>query len=457
MQERVIQPEISALVETRDFAALKAALIELEIHDLAELLAELEGDDLAVCFRFLTQERAVDILAELESEQQEKLLGTLSSERVAAILNEMPPDDRTELLEELPGELAQRLLVSLQGDELKIARSLLAYPEDSVGRLMTPEYVAVNRDWTVVRVFEHLRKVGREKETLNVIYVTNEHWRLLGEVRLEQLVLADHTQLVEEIMEEQVRALAAADDRETAVEIFRKYDAVALPAINSQGILVGIVTVDDVMDVAEEEVTEDFQKMAGMQPLEYSYFGTGYLKMMRKRLPWLGLLLVGQLLTTVALIGFHSLPLFVVLVMFMPLINSPAGNTGSQMAGLMIRGLAVREIDLGDWSRVLLRELARGLSLGVILGVLGGLAALLFARAVDTGPYPPHHIAASVTCAMLIAVTLANLLGAMLPFVFKRLGLDPAVTSAPFIASLMDVSGIVIYFSIATAVFAGMG
>ena len=456
MQENAVQPEIRTLVEGRDFAALKAALIEMEVHDLAELVADLEGDDLAVCFRLLPQDRAVEVLAELEPEQQEELLTTLSSERVAAILNEMPPDDRTELLEELPGELAQRLLASLRGDELKIARSLLAYPEDSVGRLMTPEYVAVRRDWALDRVFEHLRRVGREKETLNVIYVTDQRWRLLGEVRLEQLVLADRSERVEELMEEQLGALSAADDKESAIEIFRKYDAVALPVVNSQGILVGIVTVDDVLDVAEEEVTEDFQRMAGMQPLEYSYFGTGYIKMMRKRLPWLGLLLAAQLLTTVALIGFHSLPLFVVLVMFMPLINSPAGNTGSQMAGLMIRGLAVQEIDLGDWARVLLREIARGLSLGVILGVLGGLAALLFARAVDTGPYPPHHIATSVGTAMLVAVTLANLVGAMLPFVFKRMGLDPAVTSAPFIASLMDVSGILIYFSIATAVFAGM-
>ena len=214
--------------------------------------------------------------------------------------------------------------------------------------------------------------------------------------------------------------------------------------VNHQGVLVGIVTVDDVMDVAEEEDTEDFQKMAGMAALEYSYFGTPFGAMLRKRLPWLIMLLLAQTLTTVTLTQFDRLAEFVVLVLFMPLINSPAGNTGSQMAGLMIRALAVQEMDLGDWTRVLSRELVRGLVLGLILGGIGYATVLLFDR--------PSGIALSVAFAMAVAVTLANLLGSMLPFFFKRVGLDPAVTSGPFIASLMDVSGIVIYFSIAMLV-----
>ena len=456
MQDGEIQPEIHALIEAKSFATLKSALSKMEVHDLAELLAGLEGEELALCFRLLAQDRAAEMLGDLEPERQEELLTTLSSEKVAAILNEMPPDDRTELLEELPGELAQRLLRGLRGEELKIARSLLAYPEDSIGRLMTPEYVAIRPGWTVDEVFEHIRSVGPEKETLNVLYVTDDRGKLLGEVRLEELVLADRSLRAQDLMEEAPGALVAADDEENAVEIFKKYDAVALPVINTQGILVGIVTVDDVLDVAEEEVTEDFQKMVGVQPLEYSYLGTGFLKMFRKRIPWLALLLAAQSLTTVALIGFHTIPLFVVLVMFVPLINSPAGNTGSQVAGLMIRSLALQEVNLADWRRVLLREVAHGLSLGVVLGALGYAAAFFFAGLVGTGSYRPQHIALSVAAAMAVAVTLANLVGSMLPFFFKRIGLDPAVTSGPFIASLMDVSGIMIYFSIATAVFAGL-
>jgi len=418
MTESAIQPDVRELIEAKDFAALKSALRSMEIHDLTELIASLDGEDLAVAFRLLPQETATEVFGDLPHERQEELFSNLSSESFAAILNDMPPDERTEFLEELPGELAQRLLRSLRGDELEIARRLLA---------------------------------------INVIYVVSDRGVLLDELRLEELVLADPDALVEDLMDGQFAALRAHEDREAAVEIFKKYEAVALPVVNNQGILVGIVTIDDVFEVAEEETTEDFQKVTGMGPLEGSYFATGFGGMIRKRLPWLGLLLAAQTCTTIALLGFESLPLFAVLVLFMPLINSPAGNTGSQMSGLMIRGLVVQEIMLGDWLRVLLRELLRGLALGVILAVLGFIAARtlgVYSHRVPTGQVT--QIAMAVAIAITTAVTLANVLGAMLPFFFKRIGLDPAVTSGPFIASLMDVSGIVIYFSIATGILTGL-
>ena len=450
------QPEIHALIEAKDFATLKSALSDMEIHDLAELLARLKDEDLAVAFRLLPQDRAGDILGDLEYEQQEELLTTLSSEKVAAILNEMPPDDRTELLEELPGELSQRLLADLRGEERQIARSLLAYPEDSVGRLMTPEYVAIRPEWTIRQVLDHIRTVGEETETLHVLYVVDERGMLLDALTLEQLVLADPARLVSDLMDELAPSLQASEDQESAVELLKKYDAIALPVVNRQGVLVGIVTHDDVLDVAEEEDTEDMQKMAGMAALEGSYFSTGYFQILAKRLPWLLLLLAAQTLTTTALTQYHALPLFAVLVIFMPLINSPAGNTGSQMAGLMIRSLAVAEMSPADWWKVLLRELARGLTLGVILAAAGFIAALLFARAIAAGP-PPQQIALAVAMAMFVAVTLANIVGSMMPLIFKRIGLDPAVTSGPFIASVMDIAGIVIYFSIGTAMLSLLG
>ena len=451
MTGSALGPEIHTLIESKDFATLKGTVCAMEEHDLAELLGQLEGEDLAVVFRLLGAEQAAEVLGDLEIEQQEALLSMLSSERVATVINEMPPDDRTELLEELPGELAQRLLDTLRGDELQIARSLLAYPEDSIGRLMTPEYIAVRADWTIQQVFEHIRQVGPEKETLNVIYVIDESGKLIDELTLEQLVLAEPTAAcASDIMDNRVvAALRASDDREPAVELFRKYDAVALPVVTGLGVLVGIVTVDDMMDVAEEEDTEDFQKITGMGVLEYSYFGTSFWGMIRKRLPWLILLLMAQMITTVALTSFEHLAQFAVLVLFMPLINSPAGNTGSQMAGLMIRGLALQEMALRDWSRVLRRELMRGVTLGVTLGALGYFTVLLFGR--------PVGIAIAVALAMVVAVTFGNLAGSMLPFLFKRLGLDPAVSSAPFLASLMDVSGILIYFSIAVTILSILG
>jgi len=451
-----LQPDIHALIEAREFGSLKAGLCKMETHSLAELLSGLEEEDLAMVFRLLPQGAAADIFGALELEQQEKLISVLSSEKVAAIVNDMPPDDRTGLLEELPGQVAQRLMQSLRGDQLKIARSLLAYPEDSIGRLMTPEYVAVKPDWTAEQVLAHVRKVAPTKETLYVICVVDDNGKLLDDIPLERVILTEPAQKIGEMMDGIFVSLNASDDQETAVELFKKYDAVALPVVNNQGILVGIVTFDDVMDVAEEENTEDFQKMAGMAALEYSYFGTGFLGMLRKRLPWLLMLLFAQMLTTVALTSYHGLPLFALLVIFVPLINSPAGNTGSQTAGLMIRSLAVREVALADWYRILGREVLRGAALGAALAVIGFGAAYVFApmagASLDASQL--RHVAVSVAMAIALAVTLANIIGSMLPFLFKWAGFDPAVTSGPFIASVMDVSGILIYFSIATGLLA---
>jgi magnesium transporter len=460
MVEPVLQPEIHELIEQKNFSAIKAAIRDMEVHDLVELLTTLEGEDLAVAFRLLPANEAADIFGDLELEQQEALLETLKTEKMAAILNDMPPDERTELLEELPGELAQRILNTLRGEQLQIARNLLAYPEDSIGRLMTPEYLSVRADWSVAQVLEHVRKVGRELETINVLYVTDDHGRLLDDLQLEQLVLADPDERVRGLMDEQVASLLGTDDQESSIEVFTKYEAVALPVVDNRNVLVGIVTVDDVIEVAEEEGTEDFQRMAGMGALEASYFSTGFWAMLGKRLPWLAMLLCAQTLTTVALLGFDKLPLFAVLVVFVPLINSPAGNTGTQMAGLMIRGLAVAEVELRDWLRVLVRELLNGVTLGVALGGLGFVAARVFSAYVEVPSgglhVNPLHVATSVALAITVAVTAANIIGSMLPFFFKRVGLDPAVTSGPFIASLMDVTGIMTYFSIAGAVLAMM-
>jgi len=447
MSEGLLQPEIRELIEGKDFATLKRALAGMEVHDLAALLSDLADEELAVVFRLLPQEVAAGIFGDLEVDRQGELLSTLSSEKAAAILNDMPPDDRTELLEELPGQLAQRLLNSLRGKELEIARNLLAYPEDSIGRLMTPEYVAVRPDWDVEKVLRHIRLIAERVETVKVIYVVDDGWKLLDEVRLEDIVLADPEQKVSDLMDGQVASLVARDDQEQAVEIFKKYDAVVLPVVNRQGILVGIVTHDDVLDVAEEEDTEDIHKMAGVSVLEGGYFQTSGLRMLSKRLPWLCMLLVVETLAVLVLEGYAQL--LVILAMFMPLINATAGNTGSQVAALMIRGFAVQEVQLADWWRVLLRELGRGLVMGVALGAMACCVVVIFGRSFPT--------AFAAALAMMVAVALANVLGAMLPFFFKRVGMDPAVTSGPFIACLMDVSSIVIFFSIAAGMLEAIG
>ena len=450
MLEAILKSEIEQLLTERNFLAIKSMVAELDVHDLAELLGKLDDGDRAMVFRLLPRDMAAETFGDLELDNQERLLKVLSSEKTTKILHDMAPDERTELLEELPGQMSQRLLNTLRGEERQIADALLAYPESSIGRLMTPEYVAVRAGWTIARVFEHLRKVGRQKETLNVVFIVDDRWQLLGQVSLEELVLADMDDIVSDIADDAPVSLPARDAEGESVEMFRKYDALVLPVVDGAGTLVGIVTVDDVMDVAEDETTEDIQKMAGMAALEYSYFATGFGRMLLKRLPWLIMLLVAQMLTTWTLAHFqNTITIFAVLVVFMPLINSPAGNTGSQIATLMIRGLAVQEIAMRDWLRVLTRELLRGATLGILLAAIGFGAAWLFGGMLAGSPEDLGHMALAVAIAIAVAVTMANVIGAMLPFFFKRVGLDPAVTSGPFIASTMDVLGIVIYFTTA--------
>jgi magnesium transporter len=441
MEETKNKIDIESLIEDGEFFKLKSALSELEIHDLAELLSELDGEkELPIAFRLLPTERAAEILGEFELDKQEDLLTKLSGKKIADIINEMPPDDRTVLLEELPGEMAQRLMNQLRGEQLTIARTLLGYPEDSIGRRMTPNYIAVREDWTIDQVLHQIRKVGKTRETFNVLYVVDKHWKLLDEIQLENIVLADPDQTVFDIMDNQVSSLNASDDQEIAVEEFKKYDALVLPVVDKAGTLVGIVTVDDIMDIQEEENTEDMQKMAAMVVMEESYFSTGFLRMATKRLPWLLLLLLVGIFAVMALEGFAEL--FAIIGMFMPLINAAAGNTGAQISTLMIRGFAVNEIHLSDWLRVLTREGLRGVVMGIVLALLASAIAISFSHKIG--------IAFAVGIAMIAAVTLANVIGSMLPFIFKRIGIDPAVTSGPFISCLMDISSILIFFSIAS-------
>jgi len=458
-----IQPEIHELIEDKNFPDLKRILAELEVHDVADLLSSLEGEDLGIAFRLLSRDRAAEVFSYLELEQQENLLGILSGKNLAEILNAMPPDDRTGLLEDLPEEVAARLIASLSPDERQVARELLQYPEDSIGRLMTPEFVAVRANWTVQQVLNHIRKVAPEKETLNMLFVVGEAGKLLDQLRLEDLVLADPDTTVDNILERNPIFLKADEDREEAVEIFKKYDEVALPVVDAGGVLVGIVTHDDVMDVQEEEDTEDFLKMAGVAALEEPYFATTFLEMLRKRLPWLGLLFGAEMLTVLALTRFeHSLDvrIFALIVLFMPLINSTAGNAGAQMAGLVIRGLAVHEMTPGDWFRILGRELVLGVTMGLTLGVLGvGAASLMLSlgRASPIGGTELLAKSAGVGISIAAAVIFSNLVGGMIPLLFKRIGVDPAVSSGPFLTCLMDVSGVLIYFTIATALLAALG
>lgn len=457
MPEPIAEEEIRRLLEQRRWNELRDALSRMLPPEVADTLELLNSTDRMLVFRSLPRARASEVFAYLEYPQQNELIVNLTNEDARNLLADLTPDDRTALLEELPGEVTQRLLEVLGQEDLKEARTLLGYPEESVGRLMTPDYVAIRESWTIQQAMDQIRKRGRDAETVNMIYIVDERGKLIDDLRLRQILLADPASQVSSIMDRNFPALRATDDREEAVRIIKEYDRVAMPVVDSDGLLLGIVTSDDVLDVAEEEATEDIQKMGGMEALGNPYLETPFLQMVRKRGGWLSVLFLGEMLTATAMGYFEDeISRAVVLALFIPLIISSGGNSGSQAASLVIRAMAIEEVRLKDWWRVMRREVGTGLSLGALLGFIALLRILLWPKRVLL--YGPHYVHVGITVALsLVGVVLfGTLAGSMLPFVLRRLGFDPAVSSTPFVATLVDVAGLVIYFTVALYTLRGL-
>jgi magnesium transporter len=457
MLSRLLQPEIKSLIEKKQFSILKDILEEWTPTDIAELLASLDEKERVILFRLLHTEIAADTFEYLDLDTQIELLKSMGNEEVANILNEMDPDDRTALFEELPASAAKQLIQLLSPDERRIALSLLGYPENSIGRLMTPDYVAVKPNWTIKEALDYIRENGKNKETLNVVYVVDEKSKLLDDIKIREFLLAPLETKVSELMDENFVALNVYDDQETAVSVLKKYDRVALPVVDNAGVLLGIVTVDDVMDVAEEETTEDIQKQAAVGVLEEPYSDIPLITMIKKRVGWLSVLFVGQMFTATAMAYFEdAIEKAVVLALFVPLIISSGGNSGSQAASLVVRAMALGEITINDWLKVFKRELLTGLSLGLILAFIGFIR-FNFLPAPSTGFEKYWLLITLVVSFSLIGVVMwGTLVGSMLPFIMKRLNFDPAASSTPFVATLVDVTGILIYFSIAMLLLKGL-
>jgi magnesium transporter len=419
--------------------------------DLAELVADLSSGEQVHVLRLLKPARAAETFEYLDLTTQQDVLGSLTEAESACVLNEMAADDRTALLAELPTEQAERLIRLLEPAQQTIARALLDYGEHSVGRLMTPDYVVVRKDWTIRHVLDHVRAHGRDSETLNVIYVVDDMNKLIDDLRIREILLSPLHAHVGDIMDHKCVSLSVTDAKKTAVEVFRKYDRTALPVVDTHGRLAGIVTLDDVIDVAEEEATRSIQKFGGLEALDEPYMSTPLSSMVRKRATWLVILFVGEMLTATAM-GFfeEEIARAVVLALFVPLIISSGGNSGSQAATLIIRALALGEVTLKDWYRVMRREIVAGLLLGSILAAIGFVRIAVW-NAVMPKLYGPYWflVAMTVSISLVGVVVWGTLTGSMLPFLLRRLGLDPATSSAPFVATLVDVTGLIIYFSVA--------
>ncbi len=433
--------EIKRLVEDRNWPVLRRELAVMRPPEIADLLLELEKADRILVFRLLPRELSSEAFSYLDGEHQDALAGELTSEEMRRLLADMKPDDRTQFLAELPGQVTQRLLNYLSPADLIEARQLLGYPEESVGRLMTPDYVAVRPEWTVAQAIEHIRRKGKDSETINVVYVTDSSWKLLDALELRRFILAKPTDRVEQLMNYSYVTISAMEDREEAVRVMHRHALSVLPVVDSAGVLLGIVTVDDVLDVAEEEITEDFHKAAAVRPLKGGYREAGVWPLYRKRIGWLvALILINLVSSTVISVYEEVLASAMVLTFFIPLLIASGGNAGSQSATLMIRALATGDVKLGQWLRVLVKELLVGLALGTTMGLAGGLLGLF------QGGY---LIGVVVGLAMVAVVLVANIMGVALPFLLLRLGLDPAVASSPLITSIADAAGLAIYFAIA--------
>jgi magnesium transporter len=445
-----VKTDISALIDRKDFIALKKYLEPWLPADIAPIISELPVETLAVLFRVAPRPVAAATFTYLEHAAQHKLLKMLNPEQAAALLNALPPDDRTAFLNELPLDVAMQLLAMLSADERQVAQALLAYPEHSVGRMMTLDFVAIHPEWSVRQVLDYIREHGYDRETLNMIYVVDEQGRLIDDIRVRRFLLSPPDKSVRDLMDGNFATLAATDDREKALEVFRRFDRVALPVTDESRKLIGIITVDDMLDVATEEATEDIQKMGGTEALDEPYTTIALHRMVKKRASWLVILFLSEMLTATAMAYFDDeIAKATVLAIFVPLVISSGGNAGSQASTLVIRALALGEFRLKQWWQVMRRELIAGLSLGLILGCIGFLRITVWSLFTTT--YGPHWplVAATVGISLVGIVMWGSLMGSMLPLIIKRLGFDPATSSAPFVATLVDVTGIVIYFTVA--------
>ena len=445
------------LLVENDINKITAFLNNLNISDVVDIIIEYpEHSTYIIQHMFI--HRSVNVFKVLELNIQKEIINNLPAGKTAELLNELAPDDRTAFLEELPKAVIRELVKLLNNEERKITLSMLGYPEDSVGRLMTPDYVYVYSDNTITEAFEIVRKYAKNSETIDIIYVIDEKGGLVDDIRIKDLILADLNKIVSDISDGRFIALNAHDDQDMARQVFKKNNRVALPVIDDNKILLGIVTIDDILWVADEEFSEDIQKIGGTESFNESYLDIPLFKLIRKRVSWLVILFLGELLTANVMVSVENeLAKAIVLSLFIPLILSSGGNSGSQASTLIIQAMTIGDIKIKNWFFILKREILSGLILGSILGFIGFCRVLVWHYFINAALIGPHYqsIALVVGFSLIGIVLFGTIVGSMLPIILKKLGADPAVSSAPFVATIVDVSGLIIYFSVANVFLTG--
>jgi magnesium transporter len=447
---------IDLALQEDNMEELKELFQNYSEYDLADLISERPPEEQIKLFQVIPKELQPETFSYLPFNVQNLLIKTLPSDKAARILKHLTPDDRTAFLEELPKQTIDELVKLLPYDERVLTLTLLGYPEGSVGRLMTPDYLAVKMNWTVDEVLTYIKDYGHDSETIDVIYVVDDEGKLIDDLRIKEFLLSARDKKVSDLTDGLFIDLSVNDTDESAINLFQQYNRVALPVTDEKGELLGIVTFDDILRLSNEETTEDFQKMGGTEALDQPYMQVAFFDLLGKRAGWLVILFIGELFTATAMSFFEGeIEKAVVLALFLPLIISSGGNSGSQACTLVIRAMALGEVELKDWWRIARKELMMGLFLGVILGSIG-FFRITFGTAF-TDIYGEHWFLLAVTIffSLIGVVLMGTLTGALMPLIMRACRFDPATSSAPFIATIVDVVGLVIYFLIAILILTG--
>ncbi|MEE1053115.1 MAG: magnesium transporter [Acutalibacteraceae bacterium] len=455
MDEKFLDTEniIAELIESRQFVRLKEMLSEMQPADIAEIFEDANLKDIPVIFRILPKELAAEVFVELDSDKQELLVNAFSDKELREVLDELFMDDAADIVDEMPATVAKRILKNTDANTRRMINQLLAYPEDSAGSIMTTEYIDLKKDMTVDEAFDRIRKIGFDTETIYTCYVTDSRRKLIGIVSLKDLLLNDKDCVIKELMDENIMFANTVDDKEEVASMFDKYDVLALPVVDKENRLVGIITVDDVIDVIQDEATEDMEKMAAMLPSENTYLKTGIFETFKSRIPWLLFLMISATFTGAIISSFEArLAQCIALVAFIPMLMGTGGNSGSQASVSVIRALSLGDVEFKDIFRVIWKELRVAVVSGIVLGVTNFiklyLIDFLWLHTFDTGLEIVEM--ATICFTLVLIVIVAKILGAVLPIVAKKIGLDPAVMASPLVTTILDAVSLLIYFGIAS-------